>query len=271
MVRRSRDAGRTWDTPNRASQADVGLVGLPVLVITQHLSFVAFTNGETGIVNIQPLDADGKRMGGVYTLDKTTRQLYDDAPFFDAGLGAAAVNGRGILVGHDGQHLWRATQQGPGWPWLREEQDWYTGAAYAPPRLSVVDGRLTALAAVLSGDDNIQISSQTSWNGGVSWDDGATWHDRYAGDASLAVAPDQTAVLWESCDQFCSASIVRLGNADAADGRSSRIDGSAGRPTGTVLTDDTMVVAWVEEGPDYEAEQRTLVVATGPRPFVAAP
>ena len=263
MVRRSRDDGRTWESPIRASGADVGQVGIPALVMTPGLSFVAFTNGETGIVLVQALDSDGQPVSGPYTLPKTTRPLFDDSPFLDAGLGGAAVNGRGTLVGHDGQRLWRASQQGPGWPWL--EEDWYAGAAYAQPRLSVAEGRLTALAVVLTGD-SIQISSETSSNGGLSWDTGATWHDPYAGEASLAVAPDQTAVLWESCDQFCTSSILRVGNAAAADGRASRIGGSAGRPAGTLLTDDTMVVAWIEEGPDYEAEQRNLVVATGPRP-----
>jgi hypothetical protein len=65
---------------------------------------------------------------------------------------------------------------------------------------------------------------------------------------------------------MCSSSILRVGDAEAADGRSTRIDGPAGRPAGALFTDDTMVVAWVEEGPNYQANERTVIVATGPRP-----
>lgn len=267
-LRRSRDKGRTWDAPIQVSGPEVGLVGIPVIVMTPQLSFVTYTNGETGVVFIHPLDPDGTPSSAPFTLDKTERELYGDERFLDAGLGAASVGGRGIIVGNDGFRVWRATQAGPGWPWLRE--DWWPGPAYGPPRLAVVDGRLTSVAGVLT-DDRIQISVETSSDGGVAWESGATWLDPNGGEASLAVAAGQTAVLWESCDRFCSAPFVRLGDAGAFDGRSSRIAGPGGRPAGTVFTDDTMVVAWVEEGPDYEAEQRTLVVATGPRPFMAAP
>jgi hypothetical protein len=129
-----------------------------------------------------------------------------------------------------------------------------------------VDGRLTSLATVLTGDGNVQISVDTSSNGGLDWDSGATWLDRNAGEASLAVAPEHTVVLWESCDRFCSSPVIRLGDAEAWDGRASRIDGRAGRPAGTLFTADTMVVAWIEEGPNFEADERTVVVAAGPQP-----
>jgi hypothetical protein len=33
-----------------------------------------------------------------------------------------------------------------------------------------------------------------------------------------------------------------------------------------LFTTDTMVVAWIEEGPNFEADERTVVVAAGPRP-----
>ncbi len=267
-LRRSRDNGRTWDPPIGLSGPEVGLVGIPVVVMTDQLSFAAYTNGETGIVFIRPLDPDGTPSSAPFTLPKTTRELYDDAPFFDAGLGAASVGGRGIIVGHAGDRVWRATQAGPGWPWL--DEPWFAGPAYGAPRLAAVDGQVTALASVIT-DDRIQFSTETSSDGGVGWEPGATWLDPYGGEAALAVAPGQTAVLWESCDRFCSAPVIRLGDAGAFDGRASRIAGVGGRPAGMLLTDDTMVVAWVEEGPDYEAEQRNLVVATGPRPFATTP
>jgi hypothetical protein len=264
MLRRSRDDGRNWESPIRASDAGVGQVGIPVLVMTPPLSFVAFTDGESGVVLVQALDPDGTPLSGPNALRATTRELYDDSPFLDAGLGAAAVGGRGVLVAHDGLHLWRATQAGPGWPWVEEE--WYAGAGYSPPRLAAVDGRLTSLATVLTGEGNIEITAETSSDAGRTWGAGATWFDPSAGDTSLAVAADQTVVMWEGCDQMCMSSILRVGDAEAADGRSTRIDGPAGRPAGALFTENTMVVAWVEEGPNYQANERTLIVATGPRP-----
>lgn len=267
-MRRSRDSGRTWSEPIRVSGPDVGLVGIPVVVMTSELSFAAYTDGKTGVVYVHPLDAEGAPSGTSSTLPTTTRELYDDAPFFDAGLGAASVGGRGIMVGNAGDRAWRATQAGPGQPWI--DEDWFFGPAYGAPRLATLDGELTALASVIT-DARIQLSLETSSDGGLGWDPGATWLDPNGGEASLAVAPGQTAALWESCDRFCSAPIIRLGDADAIDGRSSRIAGLGGRPAGTLLTDDTMIAAWVEEGPDYEPEQRNLVVATGPRPFAATP
>ena len=264
ILRRSRDDGRTWEAPIRASQADVGLVGIPALVMTPETSFVAFTDGERGTVIVQELDADGAPTSDPTDLRATTRELYSDDLFLDAGIGAAAVGDRRVVVIHDGTGLWRATSAGPGRPWL--ETSWYVGAAYGPPRLAEIDGGLTALSSVVTGDGNVQISFESSSDGGLTWVGGATWLDPMAGDASMAVTPDQTTVLWESCDTFCSAPVIRLGDVEAANGRSARIDGSTGRPAGALLTDATMIVAWIEQGGDGAAEDRTVVVATGPRP-----
>ena len=250
VLRRSRDQGRTWEAPIRASRPDVGLVGVPALVMSADASFVGFTDGERGTVLVQTLNADGSPTGDPVALRTTTRNLYGDAPFLDGGVAAAAVDGRGLVVGHDGTGLWRATSAAPGEPWV--DESWYSGAAYGPPRLVAVDGKLTALVTLLNGDGYVQISSEASSDGGQTWQGWATWMDPAAGDASLAVAPDQSTVLWESCDRFCTAPIIRVGEVEAADGRSSRIDGPAGRPTGALLTEDTMVVAWIEEGPDYD-------------------
>ena len=264
VLRRSRDEGRTWEAPLRASPPAVGLVGLPALEMTPDASFVAVPDGERGTVLVQPLDADGATTTEPTELRATTRELYGDPPFLDAGIGAAALGDREVVVIHDGTGLWRMTSGGPGQPWV--EESWYVGAAYGPPRLAAVSDRLTALASIVTGDGNVQISSESSSDGGRTWDVEATWLDPMAGDASRAVNPDQTAVLWESCDPFCSEPTVRLGAAGPRDGRSTRIDGAGGRPAGAILTDDTLIVAWIDEGPDFEAEDRTLVVATGPRP-----
>jgi hypothetical protein len=263
ILRRSRDGGRTWEAPIRASPPIVGLVGIPALVMTPEASLVAYTDGERGTVIVQELDADGAATTEPEALRSTTRELYDDAQFFDAGIAAAAVDGRMVVIANDGDGLWRSTA-GDGQAWVQEA--WYPVPGYAPPRLALVDGRMTALAAIPTSDGIIQITTETSPDGGRTWTPGATWLDRNAGEASLAVAAEHTAVLWESCDRFCSSPVIRLGDAEAWDGRASRIDGPAGRPAGTLLTADTMVVAWVEEGPNFEADERTVVVATGPRP-----
>jgi hypothetical protein len=238
-------------------------VGIPALVMTPARSFVGFTDGERGIVIIQALDADGSPTTDPVELRATTRELYGDSPFLDAGVAAAAIGEHGLIVANDGTDLWRATSAGPGQPWV--EESWWTVAADSPPRLATIEGRVVALTTIFGGS-GIQINAESSADGGRTWDYGATWHDPSAGDASMAVAPDQTTVLWEGCDRFCTGSIVRLGDVEASNGRWSRIDGPAGRPTGALLTADSMVVAWIEEGPDYRAEQRTVVVATGPRP-----
>jgi hypothetical protein len=264
ILRRSRDDGRTWEAPIRASTSEVGLVGIPALVMTPKTSFVAFTDGERGTVIVQELDADGTPTTDPTELRATTRELYGDSPFLDAGVGAAAVDDRRVVVIHDGTGLWRVTSAGPGRPWL--EQPWYTAASYGPPRLAAIDGGLTALASVMTGDGYVQISVESSSDGGLTWVDAATWADPSAGDASLAVASDQAAVLWESCDTFCSSPVIRLGDVEAANGRSAPIDDSAGWPAGALLTDDTMFAAWIEQGGEGLAEDRTLVVATGPRP-----
>ena len=165
---------------------------------------------------------------------------------------------------NDGSGLWRATSAGPGQPWI-EESWWPDLATYAPPRLAAVDSRLMALSTIYGGDRG-QIDTQTSSDGGRTWDPGATWLDVNAGDAVLAAIPGQSTVLWESCDLLCSGPIMRVGDVEAWNGHSGRIDGPAGRPAGALMTDDTMIVAWITDGPDFEAEQRTVVVATGPRP-----
>lgn len=264
VLRRSRDRGLTWDAPIRASRPDVGLVGIPALVMSADASFVAFTDGERGTVLVQALEPDGSPTADPVVLRATTRELYGDSPFFDAGLGAAAIGERRALVMNDGSALWRATSAGRGKPWV--EDSWWGGlATYSPPRLAAVDGRLMALSTIYGGD-SVQLNVETSSDGGQTWDPGPTWLDSSAGDAVLAAVPGQSTVLWESCDFVCSGPIMRVGDVEAWNGRSGRIDGPAGRPAGALLTDDTMIVAWITDGPDFEAEQRTVVVATGPRP-----
>lgn len=263
ILRRSADGGQTWAAPVRVSQTDIGLVGIPALVMTDDLRFVAFTDGERGTVIVQVLGDDGSPSGDPVSVRATTRQLYDDSGLLDAGVSAAAVGHRAVLVMHDGTDVWRLTSAtGRGWA----EGAWYTGASFAPPRVVAIDERLTALAAVVTGDGVVQISVDTSSDGGRTWGGGATWHDPSAGVASLAVAPDQALALWESCGgPFCAPSI-RVGDIEASNGRSGRIAGESGWPEGAVLTDDTLVVAWIREGASFMPEDRTVVVATGPRP-----
>ena len=79
VLRRSRDRGLTWDAPIRASRPDVGLVGVPALVMTAETSFVAFTDGERGTVLVQALDPDGSPTADPVALHATTRELYGNS------------------------------------------------------------------------------------------------------------------------------------------------------------------------------------------------
>jgi hypothetical protein len=263
ILRRSRDDGRTWEAPVRASPPIVGLVGIPVLVMTPEISFVAYTDGDRGTVIVQELDADGASTTDAEALRSTTRELYSDSPFLDAGLAAAAVDGRMVVIANDGDGLWRS-DAGNGQAWI--QRNWYSGPAFAPARLAVVDGRMTALAVVPTPDGKTRFTTETSTDGGWTWATGATWFDANGGEASMAVTSDRTEVLWESCAQMCLSSVLRMRDAAVPDSQALRVSDAAGRPAGVLLTDDSMVVAWIEQGGDGAAEDRTLVVATGPRP-----
>jgi len=59
VLRRSGDGGKTWEEPVRASGTNIGLVGIPALVMTEEARFVTFTDGERGTVIVQVLGADG--------------------------------------------------------------------------------------------------------------------------------------------------------------------------------------------------------------------
>ena len=264
VLRRSRDGGRFWDAPIRASSSNVGVVGIPALVMTAEARFVAFTDGARGTVYVQDLDADGAPSGDPAALRSTRRTLYDDSSLLDAGVSAAAIQGRAVLVMHDGADLWRYQRPAPGGSW--SEEPWYTFAAFAAPRVVAVDGGFMALTAVPTADDVVQISADSSSDAGQTWGSVAAWHDPAAGSAVLAASSDGAFAIWESCGGgFCEPAL-RMADIDAATGRSERIAGETGRSAGAVLAGDRLVVAWVREGESFEPEDRTLVVATGPRP-----
>ena len=102
VLRRSRDEGRTWEAPIRASRPEVGLVGIPALVMTARTSFVAFTDGDRGTVIVQALDADGS--------PRPTRSSYGRRPASCTGRlpvlrrrdRAAAHGEQGLIVANDG-------------------------------------------------------------------------------------------------------------------------------------------------------------------------
>ena len=86
MLRRSRDRGETWDEPMRVTGDDIGEVGVPALVMTPDQRFVAYTDGQTGDILVQPLDASGAAVGEPAFQYATARELYTDDPFRDGGL-----------------------------------------------------------------------------------------------------------------------------------------------------------------------------------------
>ena len=56
VVRRSLDGGTTWTEPARLSRPNVGLVGIPALVVSNRVRLVAFTDGATGDDTVERLD-----------------------------------------------------------------------------------------------------------------------------------------------------------------------------------------------------------------------
>lgn len=63
IVRTSPDGGQTWSEGAPVSPPRVGLIGLPVFLLTPDVQLVAFTDGETGDVLVQRLNPDGTPQG----------------------------------------------------------------------------------------------------------------------------------------------------------------------------------------------------------------
>ncbi len=175
QIGRSTDGGVSWPLLARASVPSVGLVGLPIIVASPAVHLIAYTDGATGQVLIQPLNVSlmpqPQRDGSPSIIGRTTRELYSDANFFDAGLALAAV-GRHVVA------LWRpndsvvavALSDDGGVTW-RAGSDLSRTAAGPRPHLLAIDGRLVATwveRAGSSGGSVLVLASST--DGGSTWD-----------------------------------------------------------------------------------------------------
>ncbi len=173
MIGRSTDRGATWPVLARASPVSIGLVGLPVLLITPDVRLAAYTDGVSGATIVQLLGPDGRPDGMYSVLGNTTRLLYSDSDALDAGIALAAI-GRHVVA------LWHATDRrlevslsddaGRSW---RGVAPLSITAAWARPKLLVSDGRIYALVDQTSGSAySTWLELASSSDGGVTWEHG---------------------------------------------------------------------------------------------------
>jgi hypothetical protein len=266
LISHSRDGGLTWDAPTRVTSPDVRTVGIPALVMNADIRLVAFTDGSTGDVAVQPLDSRGQAAGDPDVIWGTSRRLYSDSTFLDAGLALARSGERAALAFDDGDRQHLAISSPGASEWI--DQIAYLGGTDSAPRLVGTDDGFAGLFAVVSpSGGGGQLEFQVSTDGGESW--GATaWLGRPVSGASLSRAEPAELGAWATCATARCRS-VRIWLADMAGSfdEPSWID--AGSTTGPVAIEPTgtgIVLAWVEQGPRGAATDRTVVVTTGPRP-----
>ncbi len=264
MLRRSRDRGLTWDEPTRVTGDAVGEVGVPALVMTPDQRFVAYTDGQTGAVYVQPLDAAGAATGRPRHLDATSRNLYTDEPFRDGGLAAAAIGSHAVIAVHGDDHIAiRATDDFVTMHGTAEIDD----PLRAGPRLATAGGRVVSAVAISGGLRKGSVVVSASADQGATWAEVGRWDGPGVGEMSIAASAPETVVVWEACEPGCNVTQLRIADAAglATGGRLiDRTDRS--HPIGAVLVGTTLVVAWVREGPTGHAWERVLTVASGPLP-----
>lgn len=173
-VARSTDQGATWPTLARVSPPTIGLIGLPALLITPDVQIVAYTDGTTGAAIIQPLGKDGHAKGSSSLLGKTSRELYSNAQFLDAGFGLAAVGRHVVALWHASDRLIEVSvSDDAGRTWTKAAP-LTQHASWARPHLLVDSGRVIALIGQVSNDaTRIALELDSSVDGGESWQPGA--------------------------------------------------------------------------------------------------
>lgn len=158
-VRRSTDRGRTWADPIGVTPAG-GLSGLPVLLLTPSLHLLAWTDGESGVVLVQPLDATGMPEGWSPSIVGATQlELYSNSSMRDAGLALASRDDRVYAFWHSS---WGSAQvsvsNDGGQSWKLFVPPTLT-ATNARLRLLVDGGQLYALFSQLGGVDGVPPAS----------------------------------------------------------------------------------------------------------------
>ena len=173
QVGRSTDRGATWRSLLRVSPSSIGLIGLPQLLITPAVRLVAYTDGTTGEAIVQSLGPDGHADGAYSVLGTTTRELYSDAQFLDAGFSLAAAGRHVVALWHSSdRRLEVAVSDDAGRTW-RAAAPISTKATWDRPHVFVSGGRFVALVDLTdSSGSHSWLELDSSGDGGMTWGHG---------------------------------------------------------------------------------------------------
>lgn len=263
IIRASPDGGQTWSEGMPVSPPQVGLIGLPVFLLTAEMRLVAYTDGETGDVLVQRLTADGTPDGEPAQLGQTTRQLYSDADFHDGAVALASAQGRVVAVWVEGAAELRAsvsTDGGLTWePSTGVDQELYGGR----PRLAS-DGTTILLAASdpSRGARYVQHPFIRIWrsaDGGATFERGPDVTDvEDIGSLELLWADGQWRLVYDACPGFIAcATPPRIWYAESAAGdewsdAAVISDAGAVRSLGLVAGDYGLAAVWGVEHASHD-------------------
>ena len=225
VLRTSSDHGGTWTDGVTVSPGVVGYIGLPVFLLTPDVHLIGYTDGQTGDVLMQRIEADGTPQGMPVTLGRTDRQLYSNADFYDGALALGTAQGRAVAVwagGRDDLRVSVSEDAGASWaPGGEIDGRLYQGVR---PRLAS-DGSTILLAAVDPNagsrySHNPFIRIWRSSDGGRSFVRGPDVSDVYdLGWLELTRAEDRWRLLYAACPGTSScATPPRIWYAESTDG-----------------------------------------------------
>jgi hypothetical protein len=212
--------------PIAVSPPSVGLIGLPVFLLTDDVHLVAFTDGETGDLLVQHLTAQGEPDGEPVAIGRTERQLYSDANFYDAAISLASARGKIVVSWIDGlNELGASVSTDGGASWLPSSgiDQRVNGDR---PRLAT-DGTAIILAAADPNNDarNLRhpfIRFWRSTDGGLHFEQGPSEPQVVRlGSYDLLWAGDRWRLVYEGCPGFfLCATPPRVWYTESADGES---------------------------------------------------
>ena len=264
LLSHSDDGGLTWDAATRVTSPDIRTVGIPSLLMTDEVHLVAFTDGSSGDVNVQLLDAHGVASGDRRKISATSRRLYSDSTFLDAGLALAGDGGRVALAFDDGTFLHLAVGSAEG---ELTDQVAAIGGTGAAPRLVATTDGFDGLFAVSAENGLGRLDRQVSADAGARWD-ASHWSGPPVFGASLSRAESGGFGAWATCSSSrCTKSKIWLTDLDRGfDQPTSVVVGATSGPVAIEPTGGGILIAWVEQGSSGKATDRTVLVTTGPKP-----
>jgi hypothetical protein len=265
LVSRSVDRGRTWEEPRRVSDPAVRVVGVPTLVITGSIRFVAFTDARAGRLIVQRLGPDGAPVGVPSEVGTTNRLLYTDSDLLDAGPSAAVAGARAWLVFHDGSAVHRMSSTDGGSTWETESVDPFV--TWAAPRIRADGDRLIAMFASPTSEA-FQVTIMESVDRGTTWGAIGAEIGPPAEALSIAMTEGRATSAWSGCDPpLCQTVGVRLSDPSLGRPEPWHADpGGDGRLAGVSIVGEDVALVWVREGSDGEATSRNVTILLGPRP-----